>query len=413
MISDEAPDPALTEVKSQRRSLKEVVTSPVSEDLASGQIVIGTARWILVVAGLLLALWNPAGLGELRVEIAVILILAVANFYLYTQILTDRASLNLVVSGASAADLAVVTLLILAVGASTSGLYIFYFPAILALAVAFRTDVTAVYTGATILVYAMIALNGPTESASADRVVLIRVLMLTGVAVCGSVFRHIERSRRLAGAESSGDREASRTEAQEELEDVFFGQRVIIWARWFIIVAGAIYALTAATTTQEITAHILPVVVLLAINFFLHGRYLVEKPANRALVVAASLVDLILVSMIVATWQGRNGLDNFLFVLYYPILVAFAFVMPRRLTAAYTLLNLIVYGAVCVGSNPAIVGDAADLKSLVMRLITLAAVGGLGTFYWRIQRNRRRAVVAGSQNNVPVKPRVSPAVGIG
>jgi hypothetical protein len=34
------------------------------------------------------------------------------------------------------------------------------------------------------------------------------------------------------------------------------------------------------------------------------------------------------------------------------------------------------------------------VKSLLLRLATMAAMGGLGTFYWRIQRDRRRAAQA-------------------
>ena len=45
------------------------------EDLAYGQIVIVTARWILVLSALLIALWSPGKIGELRLEIIVIILL--------------------------------------------------------------------------------------------------------------------------------------------------------------------------------------------------------------------------------------------------------------------------------------------------------------------------------------------------
>jgi hypothetical protein len=410
-VREGPPELAISDVPVAGRSFRETAASPVSDDLASGQLVIGTARWILVFAGILLALWNPGPLGALRIEISVILLLAVANFYLYTQIVTNRHTLNLVAYGASAADLVVVTLLILAVGGSMSNLYIFYFPAILGLAVVFRADITAIYTGATMIVYAIIALNAPVESGSALRAVVIRVLMLAAVAVCGNMYQRIERDRRRSAANASRDHQERRSEAQEELEDVFFGQRVIIWARWFVIVAVSIVAITAATTTNEITTDVLPVIVLLAINFYLHGRYLLEKPGNRALVVVASLVDLIIISAIVATWHGESGLQSFLFVLYYPILVTFAFVLPRRLTVLYTLLCLVAYSAVCLATDSAIVESVPDLKSLVMRLITIAAVGSLGTYYWRIQRDRRRAAVVGDQQGLPTKRQRNSAAG--
>jgi hypothetical protein len=46
-------------------------------------------------------------------------------------------------------------------------------------------------------------------------------------------------------------------------------------------------------------------------------------------------------------------------------------------------------GAVFV-SDPGFVLNAQDFELLITRLITLSAMGGLGTYYWRIQRQRRR-----------------------
>ena len=61
-----------------------------SEDLAQGQIVIVSARWILVIAGLVLTLWAPDKIGTLRIQLMVLLILAVANFYLHAQLLMRK-----------------------------------------------------------------------------------------------------------------------------------------------------------------------------------------------------------------------------------------------------------------------------------------------------------------------------------
>ena len=98
-----------------------------SEDLAHGQIVIVTARWILVLAGLLLALWNPEAVGELRIQIIVILALAIANFYLQAQLLMRRPVIDQIVYAASAADLIVITILIITAGGFESGLVAHYF----------------------------------------------------------------------------------------------------------------------------------------------------------------------------------------------------------------------------------------------------------------------------------------------
>ena len=70
---------------------------------------------------------------------------------------------------------------------------------------------------------------------------------------------------------------------KEAAEDIFFGQVVIIWARWFVIAAGMIYVLWQATDTSELAMTILPLILVMAVNFFVHGRYLMEKPINQIL----------------------------------------------------------------------------------------------------------------------------------
>jgi len=158
----------------------------------------------------------------------------------------------------------------------------------------------------------------------------------------------------------------------------------MIWARLFLIVAGAIFLWTADRSTQ-LALGVVPIVALISINFYLHGRYLLERPSNPKLITAASLFDVALISVIVLLWgsgTGATGLGSPFFVFYYPVLLAFAFVMPRRATAG-------TYAAICFGG----VASLTSAKVLALRLATMVAMGGLGTFYWRIQRDRRRTAL--------------------
>ena len=180
---------------------------------------------------------------------------------------------------------------------------------------------------------------------------------------------------------------------QEAAEDIFFGQVVIIWARWFVIVAGIIFALWFSETPVQLGLAVLLLAVIMAINFFVHGRYLMEKPVNRSLLIALSFVDLVIVTIIVLLGPEYRGLNNYLFIFYYPLLTAFAFVFPPKFTAVYTAVSLLVYAIACVVSTPSLLTNSADVEILVMRLITMAAVGFLSTYYWRIQRDRRQAVI--------------------
>ena len=189
--------------------------------------------------------------------------------------------------------------------------------------------------------------------------------------------------------------QAVRTAQQEAAEDIFFGQIVIIWARWFLIFAGIILILWSTTRAEDLVTGVLPIVALMAMNFFLHGRYLVEKPANRTLLVITSLIDLIIITLILLLWPP-SGLKNDFFIFYYPVVLAVAFVFPQRMSVIYTVLIVLAYAGVSLATDPAAFSIVDNQKVLVQRLITIAAMGGLGTFYWRIQRSRRRAAEEGS-----------------
>lgn len=166
------------------------------EDLQFGQSVIVTARWILVASGLFLALWNPGELGDLRVQIILILLLAVANFYLHAQILMGKSAFAPLVYGASLADLAVVTILVLIGGGLEAEAYVFYFPAILGFSVAFPPMMTLLYGGSVIGIYGLIGTASFLFGAGDMQVLATRLIMLAAVATCGVVYWRIERNRR-------------------------------------------------------------------------------------------------------------------------------------------------------------------------------------------------------------------------
>src|SRR5216683_1320111 len=75
-----------------------------TEDLSYGQIVLVSARWILVVVGLILTLWDPAPISTLRIQLLVIFLVAAANFYLHAQALMKRPVPSQVIYAASAVD---------------------------------------------------------------------------------------------------------------------------------------------------------------------------------------------------------------------------------------------------------------------------------------------------------------------
>jgi hypothetical protein len=192
-----------------------------------------------------------------------------------------------------------------------------------------------------------------------------------------------------------------RTAEQANLEDVFFGQTVILWARWSVIVAGIALVLWTSTDVTHLTQTVPFFLALMAMNFFLHGRYVMGAPLNRIAVIVASVVDIVLITAIVALWPGgQDGLKNQFFVLYYPVVFAFALVFTRRIEAAYTVLAIVAYVAACLLTKTVPFDLGSDDKVLVMRVVVIAAMGFLGNYYFRIQRDR----LAGAARGVTAGP---------
>ena len=171
-----------------------------AHNLMDGQGILVTARWILVGAGLLLALWNPDALGELKVEIGLILTLAVANFFLHVQMLREQPPRKWVAYLASAADIVAITAIVFVSGGAESGLYTFYFPALIAIAVAFPVGASLVLSAGAIGLYGLVSAAG--MGGSDDPLLVVRLVMMVAVVVCGVVYRNIERERRREAGES-------------------------------------------------------------------------------------------------------------------------------------------------------------------------------------------------------------------
>ncbi len=187
---------------------------------------------------------------------------------------------------------------------------------------------------------------------------------------------------------------------QESREDVFSGQVVIIGARWFLIATGIIMLLWTAVDRAQpavLLAGVAPLIALMGLNFFLHGRYMLGRPLNPNFVLLTGILDLAIITLLVLFWPGTKGLENQFFVFYYVIVLAFAMSMPRRTEVAYTVAAIVLYAAVVLPflDYTGLVEIQEDAKSLLIRLIALGAMGGLGNFYFRIFR-RRRAEAANS-----------------
>jgi hypothetical protein len=124
-----------------------------------------------------------------------------------------------------------------------------------------------------------------------------------------------------------------------------------------------------------------------------------EQPVNQTLLVILALLDMVLITLLVLVWPDAEarGTKSPYFIFYYPIILAFAFVFPPRLTTVYAVLTLAAYVAVCLVADISFIRDGEELERLVIRLITLGSMAALATYYWIILRGRRRAISDGGQ----------------
>ena len=182
----------------------------------------------------------------------------------------------------------------------------------------------------------------------------------------------------------------TRSSKHEDVEDVWYGQVVVVVARWFLIGAGVLLTLWRADRIEDITTPLYLLLGLIALNFFMHGRFLMGSPMRREVVMASCVVDAVIVTLVIAasSWKAEPGIANPCYVFYYPVLLAFALVFPWRTTLLYAAGVLGAYAALVLSETSAL--TMSDYEALISRLVTMGATAVLGTIYWRMQRRMRR-----------------------
>ena len=353
---------------------------PRPVDVYQGTSVIIAARWLLVAAGLAFVLYRPHSTAELAIGVLSILGVAVTNFWLQMRPLRNRPIEPLWAYLASGADLAVISGLIVVQGDPSSKTFVFYYPAIVAYSLVFPGNVTRILTGGILGFLIYLSRTGDV----AEMTLVTRFLTLAAMAFIGWRYRGVEERRVARRSEVAGSRimytgDSSRLQAQE---DIYYGQIVCAAARWFVIGGALALTLVQADTVASMEGRLIPLILLISANFYLHARYIMGLPANAMLLKVGSAVDL---AVITAVILGGNP-EYFIF--YYPVVFAFALVFARRIALIFTAILAVAYGSVCFLLPPGIRFDG-DEETLAIRLVTLVATAMLGAMYWRVQRTRK------------------------
>lgn len=190
-------------------------------------------------------------------------------------------------------------------------------------------------------------------------------------------------------AAASGPKGLSSWFDGETSEDLFTGQRVIVWARWILITTGLILAfwIPAGTKPDLLTLQVeLGAIVALAFgNFYLHVQLLRGRPAVDRVVYGASLGDLTVITALVLV---QGGFDSAVFVFYCAAVLGFSVAFPTAVTAIYTVCTVAVYGLIGVTTAP-----GGGYSTLVIRLLMIAAVAVCGNLFARHEALRRSEAI--------------------
>ena len=178
---------------------------------------------------------------------------------------------------------------------------------------------------------------------------------------------------------------------REEVQDIWYGQVVTTVGRWFLIGAALFLTLWRGESVGDVQVNSMFIMLLVGMNFYLHGRFLMNRPVHKLMVYATSVMDLVIVSMIILTagWGAASGIENPYYVFYYPVLLAFALVFPPRATLGFAGLAVAAYAVISLVTGPGLDLAQGHEEVLGMRLVTMATIAVLGTMYWRIQRRHR------------------------
>jgi len=172
-------------------------SSGISDDLRYGQIVIVAARWMLVLSAFVLLLYRSDKINELVFGVVGLLGIAVANFWLHTKILRKQCVEPEWVYLASAADIAVISLMTWLQGGIWSRVFPYYYPAVLCYVLVFRSGITMFFTATVVGAYAVLAaMSSPPMQAADDQVLMARLLAIAGVAFVAGRYRVVEEGRR-------------------------------------------------------------------------------------------------------------------------------------------------------------------------------------------------------------------------
>ncbi len=132
-------------------------------------------------------------------------------------------------------------------------------------------------------------------------------------------------------------------------------------------------------------------VALAVLNAYMSWRVITRRPITWRHALALSLADL---AMITVGLFLKFGIRNDFYVFYYPALLGFSLMFPRRAAFAVVAVVATLYIVVAFTVEPTFSMALEDEKKLAVRVINMAGIVAAGGMITRWERARRREAVA-------------------
>ena len=125
-------------------------------------------------------------------------------------------------------------------------------------------------------------------------------------------------------------------------------------------------------------------------NAYVTWRLLAHRPITWRYALAMSLLDLIVIT--VALYLS-NGLQNRFYVFYYPALLGFSLMFPRRASFSILAVVIVLYVAMALTVSPTLSTDLYQEKALFVRVVTMIGIVATGILLAGWERDGRREAV--------------------
>ena len=166
---------------------------------------------------------------------------------------------------------------------------------------------------------------------------------------------------------------------------------VTVIVRWLLLLFW--FALANYRAELDLTHLVVNLMGLapLALNGYMTWRIVKHRPITWRHALALSLTDL---TMITAGLYLTGGLQNTFYVFYYPALLGFSLMFPRRASFGIAALVIALYVLMSLTVAPTLDRAQSDEKKLAVRTITMLGMVAAGSLITRWERTLRRDAVA-------------------